>query len=78
MLFPIIAKRFSTLTAGDVVARLDKARIANAKMNDMADLWAHPQFKATAQAGIPLSAIMLVTGKVVGVRPPAAAAAVTI
>jgi crotonobetainyl-CoA:carnitine CoA-transferase CaiB-like acyl-CoA transferase len=29
-----------------VVARLDEAQIANARMNDMAGLWAHPQLQA--------------------------------
>jgi crotonobetainyl-CoA:carnitine CoA-transferase CaiB-like acyl-CoA transferase len=29
-----------------VVERLDSAQIANANMNSMADLWAHPQLKA--------------------------------
>jgi crotonobetainyl-CoA:carnitine CoA-transferase CaiB-like acyl-CoA transferase len=29
-----------------VVARLDQVQIANARMNDMAGLWSHPQLKA--------------------------------
>ena len=29
-----------------MVARLDKARIANARANDMQDVWDHPQLKA--------------------------------
>ena len=37
---------FSTLTTAQVEARLDDAQIANARMNDMAGLWAHPQLKA--------------------------------
>jgi len=43
---PIILKEFSTLSAAQVIERLDKAQIANARMNNMADLWAHPQLKA--------------------------------
>lgn len=37
---------FADLTGADVIARLDAAGIANAKMNDMADLWEHDQLKA--------------------------------
>ncbi len=42
----LILEVFAGLTAEQVVARLDAARIANARMNDMADLWAHPQLRA--------------------------------
>lgn len=42
----IILSLFATLTAAQVVARLDEAQIANARMNELADLWAHPQLKA--------------------------------
>lgn len=38
-----IIATFSTLTTDEVLARLDAAHIANARMNDMAGLWAHPQ-----------------------------------
>jgi crotonobetainyl-CoA:carnitine CoA-transferase CaiB-like acyl-CoA transferase len=41
-----IAETFSTLSADQVLARLDEAQIANARMNDMAGLWAHPQLQA--------------------------------
>jgi len=37
---------FSTLTTDELIRRLDQARIANARVNDMAGLWAHPQLKA--------------------------------
>ncbi len=37
---------FSTLTAEQVMARLDQAQIANARMNNMADVWEHPQLNA--------------------------------
>jgi crotonobetainyl-CoA:carnitine CoA-transferase CaiB-like acyl-CoA transferase len=43
---PIILKEFSSLSAAQVIERLDQAQIANARMNNMADLWAHPQLKA--------------------------------
>ena len=43
---PIILKEFAALSAAQVIERLDLAQIANARMNNMADLWAHPQLKA--------------------------------
>jgi itaconate CoA-transferase len=42
----IILSAFANLTAEQVVERLDSAQIANANMNSLADLWAHPQLKA--------------------------------
>ncbi|MDO8699794.1 MAG: CaiB/BaiF CoA-transferase family protein [Rhodoferax sp.] len=42
----LILRTFGQLSTEQVVARLDDAQIANARMNDMADLWAHPQLKA--------------------------------
>lgn len=42
----IILSVFASLTASDVIQRLDDAAIANARMNNMADLWAHPQLQA--------------------------------
>ena len=46
VLTTIITDVFENLTAEQLVGRLDDARIANARMNDMAGLWAHPQLKA--------------------------------
>jgi itaconate CoA-transferase len=42
----IIVEVFSQLTAEQVSRLLDDAQIANARMNDMHDLWQHPQLKA--------------------------------
>jgi len=42
----IIVEAFGKLTADEVIARLDAAPIANAHVNDMAGVWAHPQLKA--------------------------------
>jgi itaconate CoA-transferase len=42
----LILEVFSLLTTAQVEVRLDAAQIANARMNDMAGLWAHPQLKA--------------------------------
>ena len=46
LLEPIILKEFAALSAAQVIERLDQAQIANARMNTMADLWAHPQLQA--------------------------------
>lgn len=45
-LMAIILDVFGKLSTQQVVQRLDAAQIANARMNDMAGLWAHPQLKA--------------------------------
>jgi len=37
---------FGALSTAQVLERLDAAQIANARMNDMAGLWAHPQLQA--------------------------------
>lgn len=42
----IIAVEFSQFTAEEVIAKLSASGIANARMNDMAGLWAHPQLAA--------------------------------
>ena len=42
----IILATFASLNTAEVVARLDQAQIANARMNSMAEVWAHPQLKA--------------------------------
>jgi len=42
----LILETFAVLTAAQVIERLDVAQIANAHMNTMADLWAHPQLQA--------------------------------
>jgi crotonobetainyl-CoA:carnitine CoA-transferase CaiB-like acyl-CoA transferase len=42
----IILDAFAMLTADEVIARLDDAQIANAHVNDMHAVWAHPQLRA--------------------------------
>ena len=42
----LIVEAFSKLSAAQVIERLDHAGIANAQMNTMADVWAHPQLQA--------------------------------
>jgi crotonobetainyl-CoA:carnitine CoA-transferase CaiB-like acyl-CoA transferase len=42
----LIVEAFARLTTQAVIDRLEAAGIANARMNDMAGLWAHPQLAA--------------------------------
>ncbi|MFL9903045.1 CaiB/BaiF CoA-transferase family protein [Paraburkholderia fungorum] len=42
----VIVAAFAELTAAQVIERLDHAGIANAQMNTLSDVWAHPQLKA--------------------------------
>jgi itaconate CoA-transferase len=45
-LLEIIDACFSQITAEQLIARLEKAQIANARLNDMEGLWEHEQLKA--------------------------------
>jgi crotonobetainyl-CoA:carnitine CoA-transferase CaiB-like acyl-CoA transferase len=65
----IILEVFSAMTTQQVLERLDEAQIANARMNDMAGLWAHPQLAARdrwRQVGSPVGDIpaMLPPGRI--------------
>ncbi|EUC20690.1 UNVERIFIED_ORG: itaconate CoA-transferase [Burkholderia sp. CF145] len=42
----IILDIFAGCSADEIAARLDRAGIANAKVNDMQDVWQHPQLQA--------------------------------
>lgn len=42
----LITEHFAQLTLDEVIARLESAQIANAHVNTMHDVWAHPQLKA--------------------------------
>ena len=42
----LIVDVFGSLTAAEIVTRLDAAQIANARMNTMDEVWAHPQLAA--------------------------------
>jgi itaconate CoA-transferase len=62
----IIVEAFSKMTAEQVIERLDAAQIANARMNDMHEVWDHPQLKARGrwtEVGTP-------AGKVPALLPP--------
>jgi itaconate CoA-transferase len=53
----LIVEAFSTMTIDEVVQRLEHAQIANARVNEMKDVWAHPQLKARGrwtQVGSPV------------------------
>ncbi len=45
-LHALIVEAFSTLSAPQVVERLEAAQIANARVNTMHEVWAHPQLQA--------------------------------
>jgi crotonobetainyl-CoA:carnitine CoA-transferase CaiB-like acyl-CoA transferase len=45
-LYALIVQAFSSLTAEKVVQRLEAAQIANAQVNTMHEVWAHPQLQA--------------------------------
>ena len=45
-LYLLIQQAFVDLSTDQLVQRLEDAGIANARMNDMAGLWAHPQLQA--------------------------------
>lgn len=62
----IITTVFSELDSGEVIRRLDGAGIANARMNDMHDVWAHPQLAARGR----WQEIATPAGAVPALRPP--------
>lgn len=66
----IIYKVFSRLTAQELLARLDRAGIANAKLNDMQGVWEHPQLKARGR----WTDVQTPEGRVPALVPPGFAA----
>ena len=59
-LLAIIDECFKTLSTEQLIARLEKAQIANARLNDMHDLWKHEQLQARnrwAQVDTPAGSI---------------------
>ncbi|GAB1577795.1 CaiB/BaiF CoA-transferase family protein [Bordetella petrii] len=42
----LIVQAFAALTIGQVTERLEAAQIANARVNEMKDVWTHPQLQA--------------------------------
>ncbi len=62
----LIEQAFAALTAVQVVERLDAAGIANARVNTMADVWAHPQLQARGR----WTSVMTPAGAVPALLPP--------
>lgn len=65
-LHAIIVSAFASLTGAQVIERLDAAQIANARMNDMHDVWAHPQLAARKR----WTSVDTPAGKVPALLPP--------
>jgi itaconate CoA-transferase len=66
-LLAIVREVFGSMSAQALVARLDAASIANARMNEMHEVWEHPQLRARGrwtEMGSPAGAIPVL-------RPPA-------
>jgi itaconate CoA-transferase len=65
----IVEDALAPLTAEEVMARLEVAGIANARMNDMHDVWAHPQLAARGR----WTEVETPAGKIPALLPPALA-----
>jgi crotonobetainyl-CoA:carnitine CoA-transferase CaiB-like acyl-CoA transferase len=62
----LIVERFAGLGAAQIRERLDRAQIANAQINEMKDLWAHPQLAARGH----WAEVQTPAGPVKAPRPP--------
>ena len=69
----IIVNAFHDLTAEEVIARLDTAQIANARMNDMHEVWEHAQLKARGR----WTEVDSPAGRIAALLPPALPNSVT-
>ncbi len=49
VLHAVIVQIFATLNSQELVRRLDDAQIANAKVNELRDIWKHPQLRERAR-----------------------------
>ena len=70
----LIEQVFAGLTAEQVIARLDEAQIANARMNDMHEVWQHPQLQVRerwTQVATPVGSVpaLLPPGKTSAYEP---------
>ena len=63
----IILEVFAALEASEIVARLDVAGIANARINTVAEVWAHPQLAARER----WTSVDTPAGPVPALKPPA-------
>ena len=66
VLYALIVQAFASLSATQVVQRLEAAQIANAQVNIMAEVWAHPQLKARDR----WTAVETSVGSVPALLPP--------
>jgi itaconate CoA-transferase len=66
-LHALITQQFAALTAAQVIERLEDAQIANARLNTMADLWAHEQLRARGR----ITEVASPVGAMPALRPPA-------
>ncbi|WP_291987790.1 CaiB/BaiF CoA-transferase family protein [Candidatus Accumulibacter sp. ACC007] len=62
----LIDERFARLSSEQLIARLDAAQIANARMNDMHEVWEHPQLKARGR----WTEVDTPSGPIPALRPP--------
>ncbi len=69
-LHALVVQAFSSLSAAQVVQRLEAAQIANAQVNSMAEVWAHPQLKARHR----WTSVGTAVGSVPALLPPGASA----
>jgi len=69
-LHALIVQTFSGLSTAELVQRLEAAQIANARVNTMADVWAHPQLHARQR----WSTVPTAAGDVPALLPPGASA----
>ncbi|PLZ02351.1 CoA transferase [Burkholderia sp. WAC0059] len=67
----LVVEHFSRLTAAQVIERLDAAQIANAHVNAMADVYAHPQLHARGR----WVEIDSPQGRLPALRPPGSSSA---
>lgn len=66
-----ILQVFGALTADQVLQRLDQANIANARVNTMQDVWAHPQLQARGR----WTEVDTPVGRIPALLPPGCTAA---
>ena len=65
-LHALIVQAFSSMSATEVVQRLEAAQIANAQVNTMAEVWAHPQLQARKR----WTSVQTPVGEVPALLPP--------
>ncbi len=69
----LILASFAPLSSEQLIARLDAAQIANARMNDMHEVWEHPQLRARGR----WTEVATAAGPIPALLPPGAVDAFT-